>query len=108
MTDTSLQLRHPPETQPWGLGLTPEDEALLNRIVSGISRYRMEVPAIFTLESLLPLALVGSQAMHFLSPVVTAFVSPNGYDRLARLMERRDVIERVMCRLEQALNSEKG
>lgn len=92
----------------WGKGLKEADVALLERLVTAIRRYRMEVPAIFMMESLLPLALVGSQAMHFFAPVAGIFVGHDDYDRLARLVERRDVIERMMCRLEAHIDAEKG
>lgn len=97
--------RAPAPASTWGRGVTEEDAALLARVHEGICRYRMEVPAIFMMESLLPVAVLGSQAMHFLAPVVSAFVNPTDYGRLARLLERRDVIEKMMCRLEASLGT---
>ena len=95
-----------PRPRSWGKGHSTEDIALLEKIITGVLRYRMAVPAIFMLETLLPLAVVGSQAMHFLSPVVGGLVGPSDYDRLAKLLERRDVIERMMRNLERALDQE--
>ena len=92
----------------WGPKLDETDVKLLERLVEGVCRYRMEVPTIFMLESLMPLALIGSQAMHFMSPMIGIFIGPGDYDRLAHLVERRDVIERMMCRLEWAIDDERG
>lgn len=87
----------------WGVS-DPEDVALLEKIHAGIVRYGMEVPAIFMLESLLPMALLGSQAMLFLAPVLSVVVPIHGYERAARLLERREIIERLIVSIEWSLD----
>ena len=64
----------------------------------------MAVPSTFMLEAFSPLALVGSQAIHFLTPVFGMFVNPTEFKRLADLVERRDILEQMICRLEKALD----
>ncbi|RME71177.1 MAG: hypothetical protein D6776_10580 [Planctomycetota bacterium] len=61
----------------------------------------MEAAAILFLESVKPLGFLGSQALVFLRPFATLVVrSPQDYDRLTRLLERRDGIEALLRRLE--------
>ena len=66
-----------------------------------IIRFGMTVPAIVTLESLRPLNFVGSQFMHLLSPAITAFLSPDSWNALAKLLEERQGIDYLINRLEE-------
>ena len=81
--------------------LDEADRALLDQVVETLKRYHMVVPGIFMLEAFQPLALVGSSAMVFLAPVVSTFIAPGDYDRVARLLGRRDVLEWLVRRLER-------
>lgn len=81
---------------------TPEDEALLDRISEATVRWGMAVPAIFLLESSKPLNFVGSQFLHFLSPMVNSVLNARDLDRLALLLERRDTVEELIRRIEAA------
>ena len=88
--------------------LDPEDKALVERILTSVMRYRMGVPAIFMLEAFSPMAVVGSQAMHFLSPVVGTFGMTGDYDRLAKLLEKRDLLEAVIREIEGRVEAADG
>jgi hypothetical protein len=79
-----------------------EDDALLDRIASAVVRFGMSVPAIFLLESSKPLNFVGSQFLHFLSPIVHTVLRADDLDRLALLMERRETAEELIRRIEAA------
>ncbi|RMG19294.1 MAG: hypothetical protein D6729_05695 [Deltaproteobacteria bacterium] len=79
---------------------TEEEARLLDRIAEEVVRRRLEVPAIFLLESMKPLSFVGAQAMHFFQPIVAAFLPPDGWDRLASLLERRETLEALIRRIE--------
>ena len=81
---------------------TPEDEALLDRLAGATVRWGMSVPAIFLLESSKPLSFVGSQFLHFLSPIVHTVLDAEELDRLAVLLERRDTVEDLIRRIEAA------
>ena len=81
---------------------TPEDEALLDRISNAVVRWGMTVPAIFLLESSKPLNFVGSQFLHFLSPMVNSVLNAQDMDRLALMLERRDTVEDLITRIEAA------
>lgn len=61
----------------------------------------MSVPALFYLEMAKPLAFLGSQAMVFFGPIVTAFMNSEGYYQLAELLEDRDNVEFLMQEIER-------
>ncbi|MGQ0723051.1 MAG: hypothetical protein ACT4PE_15990 [Candidatus Eiseniibacteriota bacterium] len=79
-----------------------EDDALLDRIASAVVRFGMSVPAVFLLESSKPLNFVGSQFLHFLSPIVGMVLRADELDRFALLLERRDTAEEMIRRIEAA------
>jgi hypothetical protein len=79
---------------------TSEDEALLDRIAAAVVRFGMTVPAVFLLESSKPLSFVGSQFLHFLSPIVHTVLDARELDRLAVMLERRDTVEALILRIE--------
>jgi len=81
---------------------TPEDEQLLDRISRAVVGRGMAVPAVFLLESSKPLSFVGSQFLHFLSPIVHTLFEAKELDRLALLLERRDTVEELIVRIEAA------
>lgn len=87
---------------------TPEDDRLLDKIAHGVVRYGMTVPAIFLLESSKPLSFVGGQFLHFLSPMVHSVVNADEFDRLARLLERRDTMEELLVRIEREDQKDSG
>jgi phenylacetate-coenzyme A ligase PaaK-like adenylate-forming protein len=60
----------------------------------------MTVPAILMLESVKPLAFIGSQALYFFEPMVRALFTIPEYERFAALMERRDNVEALLVRIE--------
>ena len=82
-------------------GLTAEDEALLDRIAAAVARWGMTVPAVFLLESSKPLNFVGSQFLHFLSPIAHTVLDARELDRLAVMLERRDTVEQLIVRIER-------
>lgn len=78
-----------------------DDEALINRIAGEIVRRRMTTPAILFLESVKPLNFVGSQFLAFMDPILRLFLTIRDYDRLVRLLEKRESIERVIQAIER-------
>lgn len=82
--------------------LSPEDEELLDRISRATVRRGLGVPAIFLLESSKPLNFLGSQFLHFLSPMVHSVFDAKDLDRFAVLLERRETVEELIRRIEQA------
>jgi hypothetical protein len=80
--------------------MTPERrEKLIEGITSKVAQYGMITPAIFFLEMNKPLSYIGSQAMHFFSPIVSVlFVS---FEEYAYFFEDRKNLEALIVRLEQ-------
>lgn len=88
-----------PVTAP-GFVLDPQDLELLDRLAARVVEWRMEVPAILTLEGGRPLTLLASQAMFFFEPMVAALFRLPDYRRFARLVEHREAIEHLLQRIE--------
>jgi len=81
--------------------LSDEDRAFLDKVADGLARRRLTTVALFFLESMKPLGFLGSQAMLFFRPIVSVvFSSPDSYDRLTKILERRGSIELLLRRLE--------
>jgi hypothetical protein len=80
--------------------LTAEDEALLDRLATRVLELRMEVPAILALETAKPLTVVASQALIFLEPMIQSLFRFSDYRRFTTLIERREVMESLMRRIE--------
>jgi hypothetical protein len=80
--------------------LSEDEAALLGALAKRIAELRMTAPAIFLLESMKPLNFVASQAMVFFQPIVSAFFDTTAYDRLSKLLERRDAIEHLLRTIE--------
>ncbi|MEK6608285.1 MAG: hypothetical protein AABZ30_11535 [Myxococcota bacterium] len=82
--------------------LTPEEDELLAKIATRVVELRMDAPAIFLLESVKPLNFVGSQAMLFFQPIVSAIFPAALYQRLRALLEKRQSIEALIRKIEAA------
>lgn len=85
--------------------LTEQETELLAQIAGRVARMRMDVPAIFFLESVKPMNFVGSQVMQFFQPMIAAFFPTNKYDQLRALLEKRESIEVLIQKIEQARKS---
>lgn len=77
-----------------------EDEALIARIADKVVRRRLAVPAVLFLESVKPLNFVGSQLMVFMDPILKLVTTIPDYERLAKLLEERGSIERLIQAIE--------
>ncbi|MCP9452684.1 MAG: hypothetical protein NNA23_08375 [Nitrospira sp.] len=82
------------------MALSSEDQALLERIADAVVRRGMAAPAMVFLESLAPMNFVGSQALQVLAPVLEVVLDTKALDQAARLLERRDAIERLVGLME--------
>ena len=81
--------------------IAPDDLALLDRLARRVVELRMEVPAILTLETGKPLSLIAGQTMVFFEPLVQSLFSFPDYRRFALLVERREVLEALVQRIER-------
>lgn len=76
------------------------DEVFITRISREVVRRRLTMPCILFLESVKPLNVIGSQFLYFLDPIVHLFVPFPDLPRIARLLEERDSIERLVSAIE--------
>ena len=79
---------------------TTEDLALLERVADAVVKRGMAAPATVFLESLGPMNFLGSQALYFLTPIVEWAFQAKEVEQVARLLERRDTISRLIALIE--------
>ena len=79
-----------------------EDLALLDRLAAEVRRRGLQSPAVLFLESLKPLNFLGSQAMQFLRPMAGVVLSEAQWARSAEILERREALEVLIRRIEEA------
>jgi hypothetical protein len=75
---------------------TSEDLGLLERVADAVVKRGMTTPATVFLESLGPMNFLGSQALYFLTPIVEWAFNVKEVEQVARLLERRDTISRLI------------
>jgi hypothetical protein len=91
----SAGLRHAFAVEPEGRPLDAEDMALLERVADAVVRRGMESPAVLFLESMGPMNFLGSQALHFFTPLLDVVFPQRDIERVAQLLERRDTLTRL-------------
>ena len=79
---------------------TIEDLTLLDRVADAVVKRGMTAPATVFLESLGPMNFLGSQALYFLTPIVEWAFNAREVEQVARLLERRDTISRLITIIE--------
>ena len=77
------------------------DTELIRKLADFVVRRNMSMPAIMFLESVRPLNFVGSQAMVFFKPIVSRFFTKVEYDKLATILEKREVIDLLIKEIEK-------
>ena len=78
-----------------------KDCELIRRLSRRIVRLRLSPVALLFIESVRPLNYVGSQLLHFLSPIVHAFGDFSDHERLARILENRRSIDLILETIEK-------
>ena len=94
------ELSHAFSTQSEAEVFTTEDLALLQRVADAVVKRGMAAPATVFLESLGPMNFLGSQALHFLTPIIEWAFHAKEVEQVARLLERRDTISRLITLIE--------
>ncbi len=74
----------------------------LKRLADTICKRGLATPAIFTLEAGKPLSFIGSQAMLFFEPFISAFGKVDDYRLAAEGLEDRENVEWLIQQLEHA------
>lgn len=68
--------------------LEADDLALLDRFARLLADRGLTTPAIFLVESLVPLGFLAGQLVHALTPIMGMVAPPDDIERFARLLER--------------------
>ncbi len=84
-----------------GETLEDDDTVLIRKLADFVVRRNMSVPAVMFLESVRPLNFVGSQSMVFFKPILSRFFSRYEYDRIANILEKREVVDLLIREIEQ-------
>ncbi|HXX74667.1 MAG TPA: hypothetical protein VEI50_06030 [Nitrospiraceae bacterium] len=79
---------------------TTEDLALLERVADAVVNGKMAAPATVFLESLGPMNFLGSQALHFFTPIIEIAFNAQDVSQIAHLLERRETIPRLLALIE--------
>ena len=74
---------------------------LIEKISKFIAEKRMAAPAIMTIESMRPLARIGSQLMHFLAPFAEIIFNPKEYQEFAALLENEEYVRLLIKRIDE-------
>ncbi len=93
-------LRHAFAVRPETQSLTMEDVQLMERIAEVIVKRGMAAPATMFLESMGPMNFLGSQALHFITPIIDCAFNVKEVEQVARLLERRDTVTRLIAIIE--------
>lgn len=88
--------------------LSSEDERLLDRMATTVVRRGMARPTVLFLESLGPMNFLGSQALHFLTPILGLVCRTGEMEQAARLLERRDALPRLVSLIEAKAEPGRG
>ncbi|MFV0444638.1 MAG: hypothetical protein ACK5Q5_13795 [Planctomycetaceae bacterium] len=80
---------------------TPDEQRVLEQVCQELVRRRLTTAAVAFLEMARPLNYLGSQSLHFFSPLISAVTQGNDHQHLAALLERRDAIDRMLQRIEE-------
>ena len=100
LSGLTARIRHAFAVEPEGQPLSPEDVALLERVAATVAERGMATPAILFLESVGPMNFLGSQALHFFTPLLEVVFPQRDVERVAFLLERRDTLSRLVAMIE--------
>ena len=90
-----------------GEKLEDDDTVLIRKLADFVVRRDMSVPAIMFLESVRPLNFVGSQTMVFFKPILSRFFSRYEYDKMAIILEKREVVDLLIKEIEQKADAKR-
>jgi len=100
LRDFRAGLQHAFATQSAVQPLSIEDMELMERMADAIVNRSMAAPATVFLESMGPMNFLGSQALHVLAPIIECAFNAKEIEQVARLLEQRDSICRMITIIE--------
>lgn len=77
------------------------EEEIINKIADQISKRGLEELAIFVLESMKPMRVIGAQLGSFIADPFLSFFGVN-FDEYAVILQKKDNIERLIRKLEMS------
>ena len=101
-------LRHAFAAHPVAMAFSQEDLELMERIADVLVNRSMGTPASIFLESMGPMNFLGSQALHFLTPIIECAVESRDIERVAALLERRETIPRLVALIETKMSMQRA
>jgi hypothetical protein len=108
LRDLRTGLRHAFSTHSDSQPLSMDDVALMERIADVLVRRGMSAPATVFLDSMGPMNFLGSQAFHFLTPIIDCAFNAKEVEQVARLLERRETISRLIAVIEARSSGQKA
>ena len=72
----------------------------MERMAEAIVKRGMAAPATVFLESMGPMSFLGSQALHFFTPIIDFVFNAREVEQVARLLERRESAARLIALIE--------
>ena len=97
LRDLQASLRHAFATASISASLSGDDVKCLERVAEVIVKRGMAAPATVFLESMGPMNFLGSQALHFVIPIIDCAFDAKEVEQVARLLERRDTLPRLIA-----------
>ncbi len=101
-------LRHAFAVTPEGQPLSDEDVALLERVADAVIRRRMAAPTLLFLAPMGPMNFLGSQALHFFTPLLDIVFPQRDIERVAYMLERRDTLARLAAIIESHADAQQA
>jgi hypothetical protein len=108
LRDLRTGLRHAFSTHSDSQPLSMDDVALMERIADVLVRRGMSAPATMFLDSMGPMNFLGSQALHFLTPIIDCAFNAKEVEQVARLLERRETISQLIAVIEARSSGQKA
>ena len=108
LSGLKARVQHAFAVEPAGAPLSAEDLALLERVAAAVVAREMAVPAVMFLESVGPMNFLGSQALHFFTPILEVVFPQRDIERVALLLERRDTLSRLTVLIERQAESRRA
>lgn len=87
---------------------SPDERAVLDRVVDEVVRRRLSAPALAFLEMSRPLNVVGAAAIHFFTPIAAVLANPLHLRRFADFLERRGSVDHLCRMIERAEAARRG
>lgn len=83
------------------LDLDDQEKAIITKIAQKIHDKGFVTPAVFFLELMKPLSLLGSHALVFFGPIITAFIRQENYYRATEILEDPKNVEFLISEIER-------